>query len=216
MSELFDQFAELVRTQLDSPWLWLIVLLVAGLDALLPFMPSETTVVTVAVLTGADLQQLALLALVAALGALGGDCLGHAIGRWAGPRAIDRLLRGEKGRRRYAWARAMVGRHATTLVVAGRFLPGGRVASALSTGSLRFPLRRFVLLDAAGAALWAVTSTAIGYVGGAAFTEEPVSGLLLAFALALVIVTVLETARRLTARRGRGTVAQEARPHASA
>ncbi|WP_063760000.1 DedA family protein [Streptomyces sclerotialus] len=205
MSELLDQLAQLVRAQLDSPWLWLTVLLVAGLDALLPFMPSETTVVTVAVLTGADLPQLALLAVVATLGALGGDCLSHGIGRWAGPKAIGRLLRGEKGRQRYEWGRAMVGRHATTLVVAARFLPGGRVASGLSTGSLRFPFRRFVVLDAAGAALWAVISTAIGYLGGAAFAEEPVKGLLLAFALALVVVALLETARRLAARRRAAT-----------
>ncbi|MFH8983080.1 DedA family protein [Streptomyces varsoviensis] len=210
MFELFDRLVELLQSTLDSPWLWAVVFLVAGLDALLPFMPSETTVVMVAVLLGSDLPQLALLAAVAAAGALAGDCLSHGMGRWLGPRAVARLTRGEKGRERYEWGRSMVARHATTLVVAARFLPGGRVASGLSTGSLGFPLRRFVALDAIGAGLWAVSSTAIGFVGGASFGDEPVKGLLLAFALALLVVGAIEAARRLRARRGGpdGTVAE--------
>ncbi|MEV0276921.1 VTT domain-containing protein [Streptomyces sp. NPDC050610] len=202
MFELFDQLVGLLRSSLDSPWLWVIVFLVAGLDALLPFMPSETTVVMVAVLLGSDLPQLALLAAVAAAGALVGDCLSHGLGRLLGPRAVARLMRGEKGRERYEWGRSMVARHATTLVVAARFLPGGRVASGLSTGSLGFPLRRFIALDAIGAGLWAVSSTAIGFVGGASFSDEPVKGLLLAFALALLVVGAIESARRLRARHG--------------
>ncbi|MEU2789765.1 VTT domain-containing protein [Streptomyces sp. NPDC007100] len=201
MGDVLGQAVELLRAQLESPWLWVIVFLVAGLDALLPFMPSETTVVMVAVLLGPDLPRLAALAAVAAAGALGGDCLSHGIGRWGGPRLIARLLRGERGRRRYAWACGAVGRHATLLVVAARFLPGGRVAAGLSTGGLRFPLRRFVLLDAVGASLWAVTSTAIGRIGGAGFAEDPVKGVLLAFALALAVVAVLEGVRRARAAR---------------
>ncbi|MEV5596859.1 VTT domain-containing protein [Streptomyces sp. NPDC052496] len=201
MGDVLGQAVELLRGQLDSPWLWGIVFVVAGLDALLPFMPSETTVVLVAVLLGADLPRLATLAAVAAAGALCGDCLSHAIGRRGGPRLIARLLRGERGGRRYAWARDAVARHATLLVVAARFLPGGRVAVCLSTGGLRFPLRRFVLLDAAGASLWAVTSTAIGAIGGAGFAEEPVKGMLLAFALALVVVAGVEGGRRIRASR---------------
>ncbi|MFH8749776.1 DedA family protein [Streptomyces rimosus] len=197
MGEVLNQAVELLRTQLDSPWLWAMVFGVAGLDALLPFMPSETTVVMVAVLLGADLPRLAALAAVAAAGALCGDCLSHAVGRWGGPRLTARLLRGERGRRHYAWACAAVERHGTSLVVAARFLPGGRVAAGLSTGALRFPVRRFVLLDAAGASLWAVSSTVIGAVGGARFAEEPVKGLLLAFVPALGLVAAVEGARRV-------------------
>ncbi|MGW9176339.1 DedA family protein, partial [Streptomyces decoyicus] len=106
MFEQMDQLTEPLQGMLGSPWLWLIVLLVSGLDALLPFMPSETTVVLVAVLIGPDLPLLALLAGVAAAGALAGDCLGYAVGRYAGPRATARLLRGERGRARHTRARA--------------------------------------------------------------------------------------------------------------
>ncbi|WP_354638967.1 VTT domain-containing protein [Kitasatospora camelliae] len=198
---LLDQLAELLRSRIDSPWLWAIVLVVAGLDALVPLMPSEATVVTVAVLVGPDPPRLALLVLVAAAGAFGGDCLGHALGRRLGPAAVAALLRGEAGRRRYAWGRRMVERHAATLLLTARYLPGGRAAAGLATGALRFPLRRFLALDALGAALWALTSTAIGLLGAAAADGHPVRGLLLSTALALLLTAAAEATRRHRARR---------------
>ncbi|WP_372671427.1 DedA family protein [Amycolatopsis kentuckyensis] len=195
--ELLGHVTELLRGALGSPWLWVLVFAVSGLDALLPFMPSETTVVTVAVLLGPDLADLTLLAAVAATGAWAGDCLGYALGRVAGPRAIARLQRGADGHRRYEWARDQVRRNGGLLIVAARYLPGGRVASALATGSLGYPLRRFVPLDLAGAAIWAVYSVLIGLAGGAAFADEPVKGLLLSFSLGLGLVFAIETGRRL-------------------
>ncbi|WP_260638444.1 DedA family protein [Streptomyces angustmyceticus] len=198
MFEQLDQLTEPLRGMLGSPWLWLIVLLVSGLDALLPFMPSETTVVLVAVLIGPDLPLLALLAGVAAAGALAGDCLGYAVGRCAGPRAVARLLRGERGRARHSRARARVERHAALLIVAGRFLPGGRVVAALSTGSVRFPLRRFVALDAVGAGVWAVGSTALGGVGGPALTDSPAEGMLLVSGTGLVVAGCVGALHRRT------------------
>ncbi|MFE1177407.1 DedA family protein [Streptomyces sp. NPDC058773] len=186
MFEQLDQLTASLQGMLGSPWLWLVILLVSALDALLPFMPSETTVVLVAVLIGPDPGLLALLAGVAGTGALAGDCLGYAVGRYAGPRAGARLLRGERGRARHLRARARVERHAALLIIAGRFLPGGRVVAALSTGSLRFPLRRFVLLDAVGAGLWAVCSAALGGLGGAALTDSPAKGTLMVSGAGLV------------------------------
>ncbi len=195
--ELLGQVTELLREALGSPWLWVLVFAVSGLDALLPFMPSETTVVTVAVLFGPDPAHLTLLAAVAAGGAWAGDCLGYAVGRAAGPQAIARLQRGPEGRRRHEWALDQVRRHGGLLIIAARYLPGGRVASALATGSLGYPLPKFVALDAAGAAIWAVYSVLIGFAGGAAFADEPGKGLLLSFSLGLGLVVAIEAGRRL-------------------
>jgi len=201
--ELLEQFTALVHGTLGSPWLWVIVFGVAGLDALLPFMPSETTVLIVAVLLGPHPAGLAALALVAAVGAWTGDCVGYAVGRSAGPRVITRLQRGPAGRRRYEWARQRIERHGALLIIAGRYLPGGRVASSLANGSLRYPLSRFMPLDAAGAALWAIYSVLIGFAGGATFTDEPEKGLLLSFGIGLALVAVIEFGRRLRPRLAR-------------
>ncbi|GAA2600936.1 DedA family protein [Streptomyces axinellae] len=190
MGDWLGTLTALAHDGLDSPYLWLVVFLVAGLDALVPFMPSETTVVTAAVLLGPHPPDLALLTAVAATGALFGDCLSYGAGRRFGPRAVARLLRGERGGQRWAWGRTMVARHATTLIVAARFVPGGRVTSGLVTGTVGFPLRRFLALDALGSGIWAVTSTAIGLIGGAAFRDDPVKGLALSFALAAAVVAV--------------------------
>jgi len=200
MFELLSRIVELLQSTLDSPWLWLIVAAVAGLDALLPFMPSETTVVTVAVLLGVDLPRLALLVVVAAVGALLGDCLSHWIGRRAGPRMLALLQRGEKGQARYDWARNQLARHGSLLIVAARYIPGGRVATGLATGSMGVPWGRFIALDALGASIWAVYSVLIGCIGGASFADEPHKGLLLSFAIGLLMMGVIEIVRRLRSR----------------
>lgn len=198
MLDALHNLTEVLQNSLGSPWLWLAVFTVSGLDALLPFMPSETTVVTLAVLLGPDPPRLALLVLVAAAGAFVGDCLGYGIGRAAGPHMLRRLQRGERGRERYEWARTTVQRHAPTLIIAGRYLPGGRVASALATGSLRFPIGRFAAFDAVGVGIWATYSVAIGYIGGLGFAGEPAKGLLLAFVIGLLVVAAIEVSRRLS------------------
>lgn len=203
MLDWLDALTALLAGALDSPWLWLVVFLVSGLDALLPFMPSETSVITVAVLLGPDLGGLAALAGVAAAGALAGDVLGHCLARVAGPRALRGLQRNDKGRRHYEWAKERLHRHAGVLVVAGRYVPGGRVAVALATGSLRFPLGRFVVLDAVGVSVWAVYAVAIGRLGAAGFADRPAQGLLAAFGIGLATVGVAELVRRLFAHRAR-------------
>jgi membrane protein DedA with SNARE-associated domain len=200
MFELLSRITELLQGTLDSPWLWLIVFAVAGLDALLPFMPSETTVVTVAVLLGTDLPRLALLVAVAAIGAWAGDCVSHWIGRRAGPLMLARLQRGERGQARYQWARTQVDRNGGLLIVAGRYLPGGRVASGLATGSMGVSWLRFAWLDLLGAGIWALYSVVIGSIGGASFADEPGTGLLLSFAIGLFMVGAIEVVRRLRSR----------------
>ncbi|WP_314252161.1 DedA family protein [Streptomyces sp. DSM 40907] len=199
MSEWSDQTAEVLRGTLDSPWPWLVLFAVIGLGGLIPFMPSQTGVVTVGTLIGPDPGMLALLALLGACAALLGDCLGYGLGRFAGPRTRSRLLRGERGSRLLARAHHLVERHGTALVVAGRFLPGGRVSSTLASGSLSFPPRRFVALDALGAAAWAVYVTALGGLGGAGLTHDPLTGLLLATGVGTVISVCVARRRGMSA-----------------
>jgi membrane-associated protein len=203
MVELLNGIIEVLRGTLDSPWLWLIVFAVAALDAILPFMPSETTVVTVAVLLGPDLPKLTLLTLVATGGAVVGDCVSHEIGRRAGPAILGFLL-GRTGRggrtARYDWARAQVNRHRVLLIVAGRYLPGGRVASGLATGGMGVSRLEFAALDLLGASIWAVYSVCVGCVGGTSFTGEPGKGLLLSFAIGLLLVLIIGVVGRLCSR----------------
>lgn len=202
MFDLLHEFTALLQSHLDEPWLWLVVFAVAGLDALLPFMPSESTVITMAVLLGtSDMAALAGLTAVAAFGAWAGDCAGHGIGRALGPFGVSRLLRSERGRRNHTWAVDRLRRHGVVLIVAGRYFPGGRVASSLATGGLRYPFGRFAVLDLVGTTIWAVYSVLVGAAGAASFADDPVAGLAVAFALGLLTMGVVEVGRRLLSRR---------------
>jgi membrane-associated protein len=198
--ELLDTMTAALHGMIGSPWLWLIVFAVAGLDALLPFMPSETTVVIVGVLVASDPTLLLVLIVVAATGALAGDLLAYTIGRHAGPRIIARLTRDERGRRRHDWARNLLSRHGNLLIIAGRYIAGVRSVTMLTAGILRYPRRRFLRVDATGATIWAVYSALIGYIGGAAFKDNPIKGMLLAFGIGLVLAASIEIARRIAAR----------------
>jgi membrane-associated protein len=182
---------------MDGPWVWLIVVFVAGLDALLPFMPSEGTVIVVAVLVAASPERLALLVGVAAVGALAGDCLGYSIGRWAGPRLVSWIRRGERGRRMHEWAVGQIKLRGAAVIFAGRYIPGGRVSTMIAAGALGYPPRRFLVVDAIAAVVWAGYATAIGFAGGATFTSDPVAGLALALGIGLLTVALIEIGRRL-------------------
>lgn len=197
MLDLLGQVTEHLQAMLHSPWLWLVVFLVAGLDAVLPFMPSETTVIIVAVLVTSSALQLTLLVIVAATGALAGDALGYAIGRWAGPGALARLERRERGRNLRGWAHTRLHAHARLLLIAGRYIPGVRAVTMITAGALGYPPRRFLAADAIGTTLWAIYATLIGYLGGATFTDHPDKGVLLALAIGLVLAVLLEAGRRL-------------------
>ncbi|WP_020496488.1 DedA family protein [Sciscionella marina] len=201
MFELLDTLTTVLRENLDQPWLWLLVFGIAALDAVIPLSPSETTVVTVAVLIGPDPARLLLLFAVAAGGALAGDCASHLIGRRAGPGLLRRMQRTERNRRRYEWVRTRTNKYTPLLVIAGRYLPGCRFATGMATGSMRYPFGRFLAFDALGACGWAAYSVLIGYIGGSQFTDDPLKGLLLAYGLALLLCGCVEVGRRIAARR---------------
>jgi membrane protein DedA with SNARE-associated domain len=93
-----------------------------------------------------------------------------------------------------------VDRNGGLLIVAGRYLPGGRVASGLATGSMGVSWPRFAGLDLVGAGIWAAYSVVIGCIGGASFADEPGKGLLLSFGIGLLMVGVIEVVRRLRSR----------------
>jgi membrane protein DedA with SNARE-associated domain len=57
-----------------------------------------------------------------------------------------------------------------------------------------------VAFDIAAAVIWALYGTVIGYFGGTAFEDEPIVGVGVALALALVAGAAIEGGRRLVGR----------------
>ena len=170
-----------------SPWVLAVVFVVAGLDALLPFMPSETTVVACGVAAaGTGRPHLALLIAAASAGAYLGDQASFRIGRRS-TGSVEARLSHHRARRLHAWVRRLLHSRGGLVIVFARYLPGGRSATALAAGVVGYPAVRFAWYSAIGVVAWAVEAALIGYLGGAVFTGRPILGLLLAGAVALAI-----------------------------
>jgi membrane-associated protein len=167
----------------------------AFLDALVPVVPSETSVITAGVVASSGDLSLPLVILFAAAGAFAGDNTSYFVGARFGTRINDRFFHSEKAKGRIAWAHRQLEERGGELIVIARFIPGGRTVVTLSAGTLGYPWRRFVVFDALAASIWAVYAALLGYLGGHAFEEQPWKGLLLAFAIALAVTGGVELFR---------------------
>ena len=194
---MFHQFTQMVADA--SGWAYVIVFLLAFLDALLPIVPSETAVITAGVVAASGDLSLALIIPTAALGAFLGDNTVYLIGQRFGGRATKRFFSGEKARERMEWADEQLRERGGELIVIGRFIPGGRTAVALSAGTLAYPWRRFILFDLAAALIWATYAALLGYYGGRTF--ESFWGLALALTTAFALAGGIELVRWLQRRR---------------
>jgi membrane-associated protein len=168
---VFHHFTDLVANA--SGWAYAILFVLAFLDALVPVVPSETSVITAGVVASAGDLSLPLVILFAAAGAFAGDNTSYFVGARYGTRINDRFFQSEKARARIAWAQRQVEERGGELIVIARFIPGGRTVVTLSAGTLGYPWRRFVVFDAIAATIWAVYAALLGYLGGHAFEEQP-------------------------------------------
>jgi len=196
---LFDQFTQLVSDA--SGWAYAIIFLLALLDALVPVVPSESSVITAGVVASSGDLSVPLIVVAAAGGAFAGDNTAYLLGRRFGTRIEARFFSGERGRKQIQWAERQLSERGGELIVIGRFIPGGRTAVTLSAGTLEYPWRRFVLFDAAAALIWALYATLLGYFGGRAFEDAPWKGLLLALGIAFAVAGLIELTRWLLKRR---------------
>lgn len=196
---MFDQFTHLVAQA--SGWAYLVVLLLAVVDALLPVVPSETAVITAGVVASSGKLLLPVVIVVAAVGAFVGDNVAYGLGRRYGAGVRSRFFHGEKADRRVDWATRQLDSRGGELIAVGRFIPGGRTAITVTAGLTHFPWRRFVAFDAGAAVIWAAYAGLLGYFGGHAFEDEPWKGLLLALGIAFGVGATTEAVRAVRRRR---------------
>jgi membrane-associated protein len=190
----------LVNLVSASPWTYAVILGIAALDALLPLVPSETTVIAAGVLAGAGDLNLALVIAAGAAGAYAGDTTAYSLGRGFGDRLERTVFRGEKGRRRQEWAGQALERNGGPIIFGARFVPGGRTAATVSAGVLRMRWARFLLFAGSAGLAWASYAALVGYLGGRAFEDNPLWGLLLGFGIAAGVFLAVEATRRFRSR----------------
>jgi membrane-associated protein len=197
-------FESIVDAVSGSDWSYLVVFVIAMLDAFFPLVPSEATAISAGVVAGTGGLSVEFCILAAALGAFVGDNISFGIGHFLGARVERRFFKGEKAQRRLKWAQRTLDERGGYLIVVARFIPGGRTATTFTAGFVEtYSWRRFLVFDAIAAAIWGTYTVLLGYFGGRSFKEEPWKGLLLAFAIAVVVTGVVEAVRYLRHRRAR-------------
>lgn len=135
-------------------------------------VPGESLVIVASFYAAIGQLDPVVVAAVATVGALVGDNIGYVIGRTAGRGFLERhgrllLLTPE----RVARADAFYRRHGGKTVFLGRFVPVVRSMVCLLAGVGHMRYSRFFAFDAAGAVLWAVGHTLLGYVAGRSYEE---------------------------------------------
>jgi membrane protein DedA with SNARE-associated domain len=182
---------ELVEGAMGSPWLYVALLAFATIDGFFPAVPSESLVVSAGVFAATGEPNVFAVIGVAALGAFTGDHISYLLGRTAGGRVRPE---GRKAAALERGGRLLAERGGTILIVC-RYIPGARTAITLTAGAVRYPLHRFSLFDGAAAFSWGAYSALVGYVGGAAFEEQPLKGLALGLGIALTVALLVELGR---------------------
>ena len=156
----------------------LVVLLVFGEAALFIgfVLPGETSVILAGVVASQGHVNVVVLCTLVVVAAVLGDSVGYAVGQRYGDRLIElRVFR----RRRVAVERALEGlrRRGATYVFIGRFTAFLRAVMPGLAGMSRLRYRRFLVANAAGALIWGVSFTLLGYFAGTALSSiEKYSG----------------------------------------
>lgn len=143
-----------------------VLLVVMAESAGLP-LPGETSLLVAGALAATGKLWLPGVIIAAALGAILGDTAGYWVGRTSGLRLLrrhGRLLRVDE--RKLAQAEAFFARHGEKAVFLGRFVPIGRIFSAVLAGVSRMRYNHFLFWNATGGIVWAVLMGTLGYLFG--------------------------------------------------
>jgi membrane-associated protein len=193
---MVNAIIEFLRPYLSPPWGYVIV----GLATLLEnsigigvIVPGETIVILGGVYAsevGKPPLWLPGVMIAAATGAVIGDNIGYWIGRRFGRGFLERhghrlfisKERLDKGDEFYR-------KHGGKTVFLARFVPVARSVGIILAGVSEMPWKRFFMYDVAGAVLWAVGNTLLGYVAGRSY--DTWEGYANQIVLGLVIVAAL-------------------------
>lgn len=181
----------------ESAWTYLVEAAFVAVDGFFPVVPGETVVITAAVIASGDGLVIWFVALAAFVGAVVGDNVSYLIGVKIGRPAARRFFRGDRSRTMLGWGRVQLRERGTIVIIAARFVPGGRTATTFSAGMLEMSWRRFIAADVAGAALWSAYTASLGWFGGSAFSESFWKPLAASFAVAGFVALLGELVRRL-------------------
>lgn len=177
---MLEQIIEFLRPYLSAPWGYLVVGLATFLENSIGaglVVPGETLVILGGFYAriGEPRLSLPLISFVAVTFAVLGDNVGYFLGRRYGRGLLERIgPRVGISHEKIAYAERYYEEHGGKTVFLGRFIPVVRSVGFLLAGAAKLEWRRFIVYDIAGAAIWGVGHTVLGYFIGATIeTWEP-------------------------------------------
>lgn len=191
----------------DPTWPYTVVFgLVLG-DAVLAFLPGETTLNVAATMSAGGTLHFGWVVAAGAAGAVVGDSVLYAIARRMRSRIAPRLetaLANEK----VAAAQELIGTSARSLLLLGRYVPGMRFVVNASLGVSAYPYPEFLRWSTIGGTAWSVYCCTVAYLVGTALSDNPlaavvVSAIASSVAFAVVALIIARRVRELRSRRHR-------------
>ena len=196
---------EFIRPYLEPPWGYGIVFAATFLENSVGagvIVPGETLVIIGGFYARIGELWFPGVALVAIVGAVLGDNLGYWIGRRYGRGFLER-----HGRKlfvtpeRLEAAEGYYRRHGGKTVFLGRFIPVVRSVGFIVAGVAQMEWRRFFVYDVAGATIWGIGHTLLGYALGASYQRwerslTPIGIIVLVLLLLLIGGSKILAARR--------------------
>jgi membrane-associated protein len=172
-----------------------------------PFLPGDSLLFAagaIAAREGSALSLPVILVLVAVAAFLG-DTVNYWVGRWIGPRVLDRD--GRIFKRKYLEkTRGFYDKYGAKTIVLARFVPIVRTFAPFvaGVGSMHYP--RFLFYNVTGGALWTILLTGAGYLfGGLPLVRDNFSAVI----MAIIVISILPMAVEYLRARSRN--AKEAR-----
>jgi membrane-associated protein len=177
-------------------WQYVSIVLLISADAIIPVVPSESTLNAASHAAADGALELPLVVLAGALGAIVGDSALYWIARTSGAR-VRRRLESAKKKRKVASALAVLGDSAAFLIVGGRYVPGLRFVVNATMGLAAYPYRRFLLWSTIGGATWSLYTCLLSYWLGTALAEYPLASVVMsAVVTSLFVAAALFVLRR--------------------
>jgi len=184
----------------DSPATYLALVGIVFIDDFVPIAPGDTAMITAGILAANGELVLPLVIAAGTLGGMLGDNVFYFLGRTFGPRLVLRVVRDERRRHLYRSAERQIATRGATILIVGRFVPGGRAVTTFASGTVAYPYRRFFAIDAFAAAAWATYTALLGFAGGNTFRDALWEPLLLGLGVAFFLALGAEALRRRQAR----------------
>ena len=138
------------------------------------------------------------------IAAILGNCLGYAIGKRVGRKAL------KKGGGRFLKAEYIdktdhfFEKYGRSTIIIGRFLPVVRTFAPFLAGVVQMPYRIFFFYSVLGAFLWVFSLTLLGYYLGGKIHKDEIDDYLVPIVIGIVLILMCPTAYHLIRNRNQG------------